>query len=281
MKIAFSTIACPLWTLDEVVNTASKLGYLGVEMRSFHDQSVDLESDPYEIKAYSIKGIFKEAGIVPLTLATSVRFDKAINPPVIGRIFLNEEAGVSDAKVYVDLADQSGTRFVRVFGCDLPAAEPVSWSMTRVVNRLRLAAQTARNTDVRMLIENAGSFARAQDLLGLVNEVRSPLLDISYNTIAAVNIGGCPIEDVKVLKDHIKIIKICDVDSDGNAVKLGEGVLPLEKFIATLNEIEYDGWIVYEYPKLWDNSLSDDTEAVLKHAADTLYTWMNANAVNC
>jgi len=281
MKIAFSTIACPQWTLDEAVNAASKLGFIGVEMRSFHDQSVELSSDPYEIKPHSIKSVFDDAGVVPLSFATSVRFDKPINPPVIGRVFLNEEAGVSDAKNYVDLAGQSGTKFVRVFGCNLPAAEPVSWSMTRVINRLRLAAQTARNTDVRMVIENAGSFARATDLLGLINEVRSPFLGVSYNTLASVNIGGCPIEDVKALKDHIKIIKICDVDSDGNAVKLGEGILPLEKFIATLSEIQYDGWIVYEYPKLWDSSLSDDPESVLKHAAETLYSWMNAAVVNC
>ena len=281
MKIAFSTIACPSWTLTQAVDAAAKMGYLGIEMRSFHDHSVNVASDPFNIGAQTINEVFEDAGIVPVSFATSVRFDKPSNPPVIGRVFQNEEAGVSDAKTYVDLADRSGTKFVRVFGCDLPAAEPVTWSMTRVLNRLRLAAQTARNTEVRLLIENAGSFSRAEDVLGLVNEVDSPCLEISYNMLAAINAGSCPIEDVRLLKDRLEVVKICDVDSDGVPVKLGQGVFPLEKFIDTLSEIGYEGWIVYEYPKLWNDSLDDDPESVLKHAADTLYGWMSKVPAGC
>ena len=33
MKLAFSTIGCPSWSYDEVVSTASDLGYDGFEVR--------------------------------------------------------------------------------------------------------------------------------------------------------------------------------------------------------------------------------------------------------
>ena len=33
MKLAFSTIGCPNWSYDEVVSTASDLGYDGFEVR--------------------------------------------------------------------------------------------------------------------------------------------------------------------------------------------------------------------------------------------------------
>ena len=282
MKIAFSTTACPAWTLEEVASQAAAFGYLGVELRSFHDGSVEIGSEPFGEEPEIMRSIFDQAGVKMLSFGTSVKFDKMINPPVVGRIFQNEEAGVGDTKSYVDLADRAGTKFVRVFGNTLPAAEPKTWSMRRVSNRLKLAAQTARNTDVGVLIENAGSFANSAALLELINMVDSTWLGASFNTLASLQAGECPLDGVKLLGDHVKVIKICDMDADGNPTKLGEGVLPLEGFIGALSKMNYTGWIVYEYPKLWgttDDGL--DSADVLKHAADTLYGWMNAAPVEC
>lgn len=287
MKIAFSTIACPSWTLTEAVSKASELGYLGLEMRSFHDkrdkrdQSVSIASDPFSMAPEEITAIFDDAGVEPVSFATSVRYDKPIHPPVIGRIFQNEEEGVSDTKAYVDLADRSGTGFVRVFGCNLPAAEPHACSMTRVSERMRLAAQTARNTKVRVLLENAGSFTRNTEFLGLIELVNSQWLGASFNILASHQAGENPADGVRVLKDHLYVVKVCDIDSDGIPVRLGEGILPVRELIETLAEMNYTGWVVYEYPKIWHPKHELDADDVLKHAADTLYEWMRAVPAGC
>ena len=282
MKIACSTIACPTWTMEEAAAKAAQFGYLGVELRSFDDQSVEIASEPFGMEPEAIRGIFDDAGVDCVSFATSIKFDKMINPPVVGRIFMNEESGVSDAKAYVDLAERSGTDFVRVFGNDLPAAEPKAWSMRRVSERLKLAAQTGRNTDVRVLIENAGSFARSKALLELMETVDSMWLGASFSVLASLQAGECPIDGVKLLGDRIKVIKVCDIDRDGNPTKLGEGTLPIDKLIKVLAEMNYDGWIVYEYPQLWlDDDASYDADAVLKHASDTLYRWIESAKTPC
>ncbi len=282
MNIAFSTIACPSWTLEETAGKAAELGYLGVELRSFHDQSVSVASDPFGREPSEIQSIFGEAGVTAMCLATSIKFDKMINPPVVGRMFMNEDAGVSDVKNYVDLAERSGVPFVRVFGNILPAAEPRTWSMRRVTERLELAAQTGRNTDVRVLIENAGSFSTSESIRELLDLVDSQWLGVSYNTLAAIQTGECPMDGLKLIMDAVKVIKISDIDSDGNPTLLGEGRLPLEKFVKALAAMDYQGWVVYEYPALWMTQESNvDADTVLKHAADTLYRWMNAAPAAC
>lgn len=281
MNIAFSTIACPSWTLEEAASRAADFGYLGVELRSFHDGSVEVASEPFGCDPEQIKAIFEHAGVEALSFATSVRYDTMINPPVIGRVFLNEEEGVGDTKAYVDLADRSAVPFVRVFGNSLPAAEPRTWSMRRVSERLKLAAQTARNTEVRLLIENAGAFSTSEALLELLELVDSQWLEVSYNTLAAVQAGECPMDGLHRLMDWVKIIKINDVDDDGYPVLLGDGRLPLEKFVKGLVKSGFDGWLVYEYPKLWMIEDERDPAQVLKHAADTLYGWMNAEPSAC
>lgn len=281
MKIAYSTVACPQSTLADAINAASKFGYLGLEMRTFHETGRDqvvIPSDPRVMEPSSISQLFDDAGVVPLALATSVKFDKPINPPVIGRMFVNEEAGVADAKSYVDLADRAGIKFVRVYGYHLPAAEPRTWSMRRVSERLKLAAQTCRNTDVRMQIENAGSFARGSDLLELLELVNSQWLGASFNVLASHQADEDPIEGLRLLKNHISCVKITDIDQDGNPVMLGQGVLPVRQIISTLREMNYTGWIVYEYPALWRPDLAISADAALKHAADLLYEWIQAPA---
>lgn len=274
MKIAFSTLACPDWTLNQVAQQAASMGYLGVDLRSFLSVQERMVNDPMSVDPTDIDSIFDDSGVIPLCLSTGVKFDKMIEPPLLGRIFVNEEAGVSDAKQFVDIACRAGVKFVRVFGCDLPAAEPVTWSMRRVTERLALASQTCRNTEVRMLIENAGSFARSSDLLKLINRVDSQWLGASYNILAAVNAGECPIDGISTLGDAMKIVRVCDVDDDGNPVLLGKGRFPIAKLIETLRQMNYTGWIVYEYPKLWSPEASLESGKVLSHACDTLYSWV-------
>ncbi len=44
MKPAFSTVACPEWTLEDVAEFAGRSGYQGVELRTFGHSSTDLLS---------------------------------------------------------------------------------------------------------------------------------------------------------------------------------------------------------------------------------------------
>ncbi len=282
MKIAFSTIACPTWTLEQVASKAAAFGYLGVELRSFDDRSVKIASEPFGLEPAAIESIFDDAGVKPMALATSIRYDKAIDPPVMGRMCQDEEEGVSDTKAYVDLADRAGIEFVRVFGNHLPAAEPRTWSMRRVSDRLKLAAQTARNTKVRVLIENAGSFSTTEPLLELVNIVDSPWLEVSFNALAAHQGGQCPVEAIGHLGDRLEVVKVCDLDHDGNPVKLGQGIMPIREMIEALGAMNYAGWVVYEYPKLWQvNDDGLDSDEMLRHGADMLYQWMAALPAGC
>jgi sugar phosphate isomerase/epimerase len=273
MKIAFSNIACPDWLLTRVAEEGSRMGALGVELRAFAgDDRPDLASNPMLVEPDRLERLFDIAGITPMCLATGVRYDKPILPPVIGRALFDIEDGVKETKQFVDYADKAGIPFVRVFGYQLPGGEPLMWGKRRVAERLALAAQTARNTGVRLVIENGGSYARAEDLLELVERVDLQWLRVSYNTLTAAQAGDCPVEGIKLLRDHLSIVKVANTKDDEHSL-LAEGDLPMHQVLPALADINYDGWIVYEYPKLWCEQLSDDPKSVLTHAIDTMYDW--------
>ncbi|MFK7758832.1 MAG: TIM barrel protein [Phycisphaerales bacterium] len=274
MKIAYSTTVCPGWTLDEAISVASDFGFLGLEMRSFTDPEPGVMCDPYQMDADAVESKLDRAGLTGVCISTGVRLDKPIFPPVIGRVFVNEEAGVSETKSFVEFAANAGVKYVRVFGFEIPTYEPRAWGLRRVGERLMLAAQTARNTDTRLLIENGGSFAKATDLLELLNMFPNQWLGVSYNIKAAMDAGECPIEGVQLLKKHLHTVKMIDVDDEHQLVALGEGEVPCHGVINQLVEMGFGGWVVYEYPKLWITEDGEDPRTLLKHASTTLYSWM-------
>lgn len=278
MKIAFSTVCCPEMSLEGVASSAARWGYLGVELRqrpADASRSADLRCDPMEPDARVLHDLFEDAGVDPVGIATGITFDRPVWPPVVGRLMQHDEVGVPETKSAVTQAAEAGVPFVRVFGQRLGAGEPREWSMRRIAERLALASQTARNTSVRVLIENSGSFARAADVRELCERVGTPQLTICYHTVAAALAGECPMHAIDGILAETQVVRIGDIAEDGTPVPLGAGHLPNERFVRTLRDKGYRGWIVYEIPRLWRNDLppADD---ILPRAADLLHAWANA-----
>lgn len=274
MKIAFSTVGCPELTREDVAASASRWGYQGVELRVSPTGvgATPVVSDPMKADPVALHDLFEDAGVDLVSFATGVRFDETVWPPVVGHLFANAETGVPETKETVSQAARAGAFYVRVFGHQLPGGEPRAWGLRRVAERLSLAAQTARNTRVRVLIENSGSFTRAAELAEMHGLVRSPFLSMAYNIVPAAVAGECPIEGVETVIDGLKAVKVGDIGEDGRPVPLGTGRLPVERVVRRLAEIGYDGWIVYEYPKLWRSELGE-TAGVLEDAAGKLFSW--------
>lgn len=277
MKIAFSTVGCPELSLEQVARSASNWGYQGVELRVSPDGvgASPVASDPMRADPAGMRDLFDDAGVDIVGLATGIRYDQTVWPPVVGRLFQSEEIGVAETKSAVERAAESGAFYVRVFGHQLPGGEPRGWGVRRVSDRLALAAQTARNTAVRVLIENSGSFSRASELAELHGLVSSPFLSMSYNIVPAWMAGEDPAEACGLLMGNLSVVKVGDVGEDGRPAPLGRGRLPVEMFVRTLRDRGYRGWIVYEYPKLWRPELGE-SGGVLREAAELLYAWAGA-----
>ncbi|MBO6514143.1 MAG: hypothetical protein JJ974_09280, partial [Phycisphaerales bacterium] len=124
---------------------------------------------------------------------------------------------------------------------------------------------------------NGGSFARASDLLELINYHPNQWLKVSYDINTARLAGECPVQGVKLLKDHLHCVRLSDVDEEHHPVPFTEGVVPNRKVVAALNEMGYTGWAVYTYPKLWVPEDGRNPSELLKHACDTLYSWMQSD----
>lgn len=270
MKPAFSTVACPEWTLDQVARHAESWGYLGVELRTFGNGSTSLACDPALTGAAKVRTMFRRAGVSICSLATGVRFDDPITPPLLGQL-LDHEQSVREGKSAVDLAVQLECPFVRVFAFELNGHEKRSSAVARIVDRLAKVADHCRNSGVRLILENGGSFCRSADISEIIDKVNSPMLAAAYSPAVAATANEAPVAGINVLGDRILIAKFKDYKA-GQPCALGEGDLHAREAAASLVSAGFTGWGVFEYDRVWFPAAAD-VDGVMSRSAKTLFEW--------
>lgn len=298
LKPAFSTVACPHWTLSEVAANARSYGYEAVELRSFGDDSRRFACDPALTSAAKTRELFGSAGVEVLCLATSLRFDEVIGPPVLGPVLWDQEKAVREGRRAIDLASSLECPFVRVFGFRVPQFDTRARCVVRICDRLRLVLDHAEKSGVRVVIENAGSFATSADLMELISACDHPLLGACYSNAAAVLAGECPASGVRSLGDRLWVARVAEaspVEGGGGGEQPGammpceidspKGALHAKEFVGALaccngGKGGFAGPLVYEHNLAFTPGAMAP-EQVLAGAARAMFAWAGGAGGAC
>lgn len=272
LKLAFSTVACPDWTLEEVAERAEQYDFDGVELRTFGDGGAQFACEPALTSDAKLRRIFGSDGLEICSLGSSLRFDEPVWPPApLGYIFGDFERPVKEAKPVVNLASAIGCPLVRVFGCEGRPTESRKTLVKRVSERLELVCDHARNTGVSIVLENNGDFGRAEQVMEVIDKVNSPLLGCCYSLVGGMASGDDFHKAIDTLGSKLMLARVKDL-KDGRPVELDEGDLPCREFVEALRRSDYSGWLVYEWDAAWIPDLKP-AEEVLPQAAATLGRW--------
>lgn len=250
MKPAFSTVATPDWTLARLATRLEAWGYQGCELRTSGTIGNQFAGDPALTAPAKVRAMFDAAGVAICTLATPARFDRRVTPSVIGHVISETEHGVPLTRGCIDMAIALECPFVRVFGYELPEGESWNSGLKRVAERLQRAADYCRNSGVRLLIENGGSFSRATQIAELLDRVDEKLVAAAYSPAIAKLAGEDPAAGINVLSGRLQSVKLKDM-SGGKPVELGKGEFGCESVVRELRRVGYTGWVVYELDRAW------------------------------
>ncbi len=272
IKPAFSTVACPDWVLEKVAASGADAGFEAVELRTFGESSTRSACDPALTAEPKVRSLMDDTGLEILSLATSVRFDEPIRPPVIGLAIGDTERSVRAANRAVDMAVALECPFVRVFGFELPPREKPTSATARILKRLAAVLDHAHDTGVRLTLENGGSFPTARHVADVIRQAGSPLLGACYALAAASAAGEVPARGLDALGDRLWSARLKDW-KDHRPCRLGEGTLPCREFVGALTKSGFSGPLIFEWDRQWIPSLSPP-EQVLPDAAQTLSRWI-------
>ena len=158
MKLCFSTIGCPDWTLRDIVATAKDLGYEGIEIRSIRGEVDATKMREFTTDIDKTLQLLERTGIKIAMLSTTCALANH-----------NDETAVERAKAYIDLASRLGVKFIRVMSTDRPYFD--GGDLALCTNRYRQIVEYASGTGVTPLMETNGLFLDSRELADFIDGI--------------------------------------------------------------------------------------------------------------
>jgi sugar phosphate isomerase/epimerase len=254
MKLAFSTLGCPNWDLNQMADAAHRFGYDGIELRAVGGD-LDLLGRP-EFKATELSTTrrwFEDQGIYICCVDTSCVFH---SPDA------NERSEQVEVAIrHSELAAALGASLIRVFPDKVQVGADRSETRDNIITCLRrVAEQTPEG--VRVGLETHGDFANAEAAAAIVRLAAHPAVALIWDVANSISAGDLIEDAARIVSPYLAHVHLRDArPNDGSEhwlpVLAGRGNVSFARTVAALNQINYDGYICFEWEKYWQPQIEE------------------------
>src|SRR5882724_2194946 len=277
MKLSFSTLACPEWTMSQIIATAADSGYDGIELRFVEGEDSLWKLPVFQAEPLgSVKHALADHGLAICCLDTSCRFDSS-------------EAGerkrwIEEGERMSDLASELGAPGLRVFADTIRGDSDREATLGWIGDSIRQLAEIAAPKGVEVWLETHGDFASARETAAILARSSVPKAGAVWDPINCfVATRERPVDGAAALGSAIRHVHIKDIrrkggEGDENSwqyVLTGQGDFPLQELQSTLKNLAYGRFLSFEWEKKWHPELAD-AEIALPHFAE----WFRKNCAH-
>jgi sugar phosphate isomerase/epimerase len=265
MKLAFSTLACPGWSEQQVAQAAADLGYDAVEMRLLGGEVIDPLSDRTRVR--QAVGMCRALGVEVCAFDTSCTFNHVDAAERLRQ--------VATLLQWIDLAAAEQVQVLRVFAGQGQAgagAGPSSQTIVGwVADSLREAAPAAEQAGVTIALETHDSFCSSRALAQALDAAGSPRVAALWDSHHPYRVGESNEAVIanlwpRIAHVHVKDARRDECESSGwKLVLLGEGEVPVSSMLRLLAEHGYTGYASVEWEKRWHPELAEPEVALKQH----------------
>ena len=158
--LAFSTLACPTWALDRIVQAAQQFGYQALELRGLQDE-MDLP---------------RATPLTPANRAASRRLieDAGLSVCCVSSSGVVAQANLHHVQAHAELARDLNCPLVRVFGGNLPQDAPHADAVARAADTLREFGDAAQSAGVAIVLETHDAFSTGAQVAELLQATQHP-----------------------------------------------------------------------------------------------------------
>jgi len=255
LELSFSTLGCPDWSFDKIIDFARANQYSGIEVRGILRQ-MDLPLVPEFSSDEAISTTLKKMNdnslkFVDLGSSCALHFPKGDE----------RTKNLDEGKRFIDLAAKLNCPYIRVFPNQIPRDRDRQETLHLIIEGLKELGAYASNTNVTVLLESHGELIYKKDLLYVMEGAASPHVGLVWDVCNMWIVTKEPPEEVyAILKPyirhtHIKDLKI--VNGKEEYVLLGTGIVPIFQAIDLLYKNKYPGYYSFEWEKLWHPEIPD------------------------
>ncbi len=264
-KLSFSTLGCPDWPFDKILEMAVKNGYKGIELRGIK-RELDLPLCAEFANAAAIATTIKKIKDNNLQI---VDLGSGANLHYFDTKKRNEN--MDHAKRFIDLAAKIDCPFVRVFPNDLPKDQENSKTIDLIISNLIELGEYARGAKVKVLMETHGKVIYKDTLLQIMQATAQNNVGLIWDIWNMWSVTKEPPTKVyQLLKKYIHHTHIKDgifVNEKPKYVLLGQGISPLKEAISLLQKGGYKGYYSLEWEKMWHPEIEEPEIAIPHYAA--------------
>lgn len=258
--LSFSTLGCPDWSFDAIIDFAVANNYQGLELRG-----IQRELDLVKCKEFNSR---------ENTLATRKKLDeKKLQVVDLGSSAAMHHAdkaerqkNLDEGKRFIDLAQQLNCPYIRVFPNDLPKDQDRNATIDLIISGLRQLGDYANGSNVTVLMESHGELVHKADLQKIMQQAEHEHVGMVWDIVNMWNITKEPpagvYEDLKKYIHHTHIKDLKMVNGKEQYVLLGKGETPIFEAIDILYNNGYKGFYSFEWEKLWHPEI-DEPEIAL------------------
>ncbi len=258
MKIAFSNLACPEWSMEEVFSHAAEFSFDGVEIRLL-DGNV-IPSDLDRTTCTRIVKLAREANVEIVGLGASTKFATYDER--------QRKFNVDELLRYLELANQLDVPMVRTFGGGIDVGVGKTEAVHYVADALAQVAPRAVELGVSVLLETHDEFSHSAMVREVVNKVNSPIIGALWDTHHPYRMGETIEETYRNLQSALQHVHIKDARWNGDSwdlVVFGEGEVPVRNIVRKLIEEGYNRYVCIEWERKWHPEIEPALTALPKH----------------
>lgn len=255
MKLAYSTLGCPEWTLEEAIAAARKNHISALEIRGIAGE-MDLLKIPALFPENIAETRAKLGELTICTLGSSLKFDRSAN----------REEMLAEGKKLVDLASADQIPFIRIFGNDIFPDQEEAAAIRYLAEGIGELAAYAEDKQVTILLEVHGTINTLERLQGISDLIPSPAFGILWDIAHTDKKYGDRFRDFYLpLLPRIRHIHVKDhfrLEQGTKLVGIGDGEIPIAAIVTSLLADGYEGFFSLEWEKKWHPDLAALEEAL-------------------
>ncbi len=260
VKIAFTSLGCPDWTVEQVASRAAEMGALGVELRAKALETHICTDTPRE-RVCQVKQLFSQSGVQIIGITGYTQFAmesrderKRNEEQLVANMRLCRELGGSYVRTFIGHPSEA-------YGKD----EVIQWIGESLAN----VSEMAKDIPVSALIETHDYASAGKDARSMLDA-----MPINHGNIGAIwdishppKMGEAPEVTWEAIGPYVKSVHIKDEyeerlpNGEIHQCYPGQGILPLRRVLEILRDNDYDGWYVVEWERAFNMNLAPLPEA--------------------
>ena len=262
--LSFSTLGCPDWPFQQIVDFAVENKFNGIEVRGIQRELELTKCKEFSSAAniLATNSLMAEKGLQFVDLGSSAAMHHGETA--------ERQKNLDEAKRFIDLAQQLKCPNIRVFPNNLPKDKDRNATIDLIIQGLIELGNYAKGSGVRVLLESHGELVYTADLQKIMQSAANNNVGMVWDIVNMWSVTKEPPAEVYatlkkyIYHTHIKDAKI--IDGKDQYTLLGKGETPIFEAIDILYKGGYKGYYSFEWEKLWHPEIEAPEIAIANYS---------------